>query len=135
MHVHDCNSEFTTRLSDVAVLSLPNTGFHLYGSFWSNMVIVRPCCKIGFSLFSGNENEWLPDLKTTSHHKNPTNCKRPTTLRPHHHGGTPIQSPSTALARRAVVLERPTFPDPSTTPSSFGQHPYHHQCFYRRNSF
>ena len=74
-------------------------------------------------------------LKTTSHHKNPTNCKRPTTLRPHHHGGTPIQSPSTALARRAVVLERPTFPDPSTTPSSFGQHPHHHQCFYRRNSF
>ena len=48
--MHDCNSDFTTRLSHVAVLSLPNTGFHLYGSFWSNMVIFKPCCK---SVFSG----------------------------------------------------------------------------------
>ena len=91
--------------------------------------------QIGFSPKSKSKTGGPQILKTTSHHKNPTNCKRPTTLRPHHHGGTPIQSPSTALARRAVVLERPTFPDPSTTPSSFGQHPYHHQCFYRRNSF
>ena len=75
MHVHDCNSDFTTRLSHVAVLSLPNTGFHLYGSFWSNMVIFRPCCKSVFPLVRKSRTGGPQILKTTSHHKNPTNCK------------------------------------------------------------
>jgi hypothetical protein len=74
MHVHDCNSDFTTRLSHVAVLSLPNWIPFVrvilveYGHFQTML-------QIGFSPKSKSKTGGPQILKTTSHHKNSTNCK------------------------------------------------------------